>query len=123
MDSRNRSTALVAAALGLMMVAAGVTKLVGESHQVEGFMMWELPPWFRMLVGTFEVVGGTLLAVPKTTPVGSLILSTIMVGAVWTHIVYGQWLRLVGPLALLILFLLVFRRTLAQAVQLLTGSR
>jgi uncharacterized membrane protein YphA (DoxX/SURF4 family) len=123
MDSRSRLTALIAAALGLMMVGAGISKLVGESHQVEGFMMWELPSWFRMLVGTFEVVGGILLAVPATTPVGSLILSTIMVGAIWTHVVYAQWLRLVGPLALLILFLLVFRRTLPQAVRLLTSNR
>jgi len=122
MDSRSRYTALIAAALGLMMVGAGISKLVGESHQVEGFIMWELPAWFRMLVGTFEVIGGVMLALPATTPLGSLVLSTIMVGAIWTHIVYAQWLRLVAPLALLIVFLLLFRRTSARVVRLLAGG-
>ncbi|HEV2984106.1 MAG TPA: DoxX family protein, partial [Vicinamibacterales bacterium] len=73
-------------------------------------------------VGTFEIVGGMLLLVPATTPVGSLILSTIMVGALWTHAAQREWVDLVPVMVLLTLFLLIFRRNRSRAVQLLGGA-
>ena len=83
--SSSRTMSVVATVLGLMMAVSGLTKLTGESHQVAMFAMVGLPNWFLALVGTFEVIGGILLLVPAATPIGSLILSTIMVGALWAH--------------------------------------
>jgi uncharacterized membrane protein YphA (DoxX/SURF4 family) len=80
-----RTVAILAALLGVLMIGGGVMKLAGQSVQVAAFAALELPAWFRALVGTFEVIGGTLLAIPPSRPVGSLILSTIMVGALWAH--------------------------------------
>jgi putative oxidoreductase len=117
--SRGRAMPVVAAVLGLMLAVSGVTKLVGESHQVAMFTMVGLPGWFLALVGTFEVIGGILLLVPATTPVGSLILSTIMVGALWTHVALGEWVKLVPVGVLLALLLMIFRSNRWRAVRLL----
>jgi uncharacterized membrane protein YphA (DoxX/SURF4 family) len=120
--SANRTMSVVATVLGLMMAVSGLTKLTGESHQVAMFAMVGLPDWFLALVGTFEVIGGILMLVPAATPIGSLILSTIMVGALWTHAAHGEWINLLPVGVLLTLFLLIFRRNQSRAAQLLGGA-
>jgi uncharacterized membrane protein YphA (DoxX/SURF4 family) len=119
--SSSRTLSVVATGLGLMMAVSGLTKLAGESHQVAMFAMVGLPNWFLALVGTFEVIGGILLLVPAATPIGSLILSTIMVGALWTHAAQGEWIKLLPVSVLLLLLLAIFRRNRSRAVQLLEG--
>jgi uncharacterized membrane protein YphA (DoxX/SURF4 family) len=108
--------------LGVAMIGAGAMKLVGQADQVAAFTAWGLPVWFRALVGTFEVLGGVLLIVPATTPAGCAILSTIMVGAVWTHAANGEWSHLIPVAVLLTLFLTIFQRNRARAVQLIGGA-
>jgi putative oxidoreductase len=120
--SSSRTMSVVATVLGLMMAVSGLTKVAGESHQVAMFAMVGLPTWFLALVGTFEVIGGILLLVPAATPIGSLILSTIMVGALWTHAAHGEWINLLPVSVLLTLFLMIFRRNRSRAVQLLGGA-
>jgi len=121
-QSRSRIIPTLAGLLGVAMIAGGTMKLIGQAGQVTAFAGWGLPAWFRALVGTFEVLGGILLIVPATTPVGSLILSTIMVGALWAHAANGEWPRLVPVMVMLTLFLSIFRRNRARAVQLLGGA-
>lgn len=118
-----RGVQILAAILGVMMLGGGITKLAGESHQVAQFTMAGLPVWFRLLVGTFEIVGGVLLALPLSAPVGSLILSTIMVGALWTHVAQGEWMNIVPVSVLLALLLLIFNRNRPRAIQILGGAR
>ncbi len=120
-ESRGRVMAGFTLLLGLVMIAGGLAKLVGEPHQVAGFAAWGLPGWFRLLVGTFEVLGGLLLLIPGSTPIGALVLSTIMVGAVWTHFANGEWLHSIPPGVLLTLFVLIFKRNVPQAIRLLEG--
>ena len=119
--SSSRTMSVVATVLGLMMAVSGLTKLTGESHQVAMFAMVGLPNWFLALVGTFEVNGGILMLVPAATPIGSLILSTIMVGALWAHAAQGEWIKLLPVSVLLLLLLAIFRRNRSRAVQLLEG--
>src|ERR1700674_1601697 len=120
--SSSRTMSVVATALGLMMAVSGLTKLVGESHQVAMFAMVGLPIWFLALVGTFEVIGGILLSIPAATPIGSLILSTIMVGALWTHAAQGQWINLLPVSVLLTVLLMIFRSNRSRAAHLLGGA-
>ena len=119
--SSGRAMSVVAGVLGLMLAVSGLTKLLGESHQVALFTIVGLPNWFLVLVGTFEVIGGILLLVPATTPVGSLMLSTIMVGALWTHAALGEWVNLLPVSVLLGLLLMIFRSNRWRAVRLLGG--
>ena len=120
--SSGHTMLIVARVLGVVMVVSGLTKLVGESHQVAMFAMVGLPSWFLALVGSFEVIGGILLLAAATTPIGSLILSTIMVGALWTHAAQGEWINLLPVSVLLALFLMLFRSNQSRAVHLLGGA-
>ncbi len=43
--------------------------------------------WLMPLVGTFEVLGGLLIIIPKTRALGALMIFPIMVGIVLTNIV------------------------------------
>jgi putative oxidoreductase len=120
--SNGRAMLVLSAVLGVMLMGSGVAKLAGESHQVASFTVWGLPRWFLVLVGTFEFFGGLLLAVPATTPIGSLILSTIVVGALWTHVSHGEWTHAVPGVIVLTLLLLVFFRNRGRAIRLLGGA-
>lgn len=118
-QTTSRGIRILAVVLGIVMIGSGVSKLAGESHQVAMFAAVGLPSWFLALVGTFEAIGGILLAAPPSTPAGSLILSTIMVGALWTHAAHGEWFQLVPVAVLLGLFLLIFLRNRWRAIRLL----
>lgn len=118
-QSTSRGVGILAGILSIMLIGSGLSKLVGESHQVVMFARIGLPHWFQALVGTFEVIGGILLAAPASRPAGSLILSTIMVGALWAHAAQGEWVNLVPVSVLLVLFLWIFHRNRPQAIHLL----
>src|SRR5262245_37611126 len=119
--TKSRIVAVLAVLLGLAMIGGGAMKLVGQSGQVEAFNGLGLPAWFRVLVGTFEVLGGLLVMVPSRAPAGSLILSTILVGALWSHISHAEWAHAVPAAVLLTLFLTIFRASRSQAIHLLGG--
>ena len=117
--TKSRVISALAILLGIAMIGGGAMKLAGQSTQVEAFGVLGLPGWFRVLVGTFEVIGGLLVIVPRTVPAGSLILSTILVGALWAHAVHGEWSHAVPAVILLPLFLTIFHANRGRAVQLL----
>jgi len=121
-QTTSRSMAILATVLGVVIIGSGLSKLAGEPHQVAMFAHVGLPRWFLALVGTFEVIGGILLAAPPSTPIGSLILSTIMVGALWTHAAQGEWANLAPVGVLLALFLLIFQRNRWRAARLLGSA-
>ena len=119
--SRSRIFTGIAVLLGVVMIGGGAAKLLGQSGQVAAFARWGLPPWFRALVGTFEIVGGVCLALPTTRPAGSVILSTIMVGALWAHAANAEYPDLIPAAVLLTVFLAIFQRNRGRAIRLLGG--
>lgn len=120
--TKSRMVAVLAILLGIAMIGGGAMKLAGQASQVSAFVALGLPEWFRILVGTFEVLGGVMMIVPTTIPAGSLILSTILVGALWAHVGHGEWSHAVPVIVLLLLFLTVFRANRGRAIQLLGGA-
>jgi uncharacterized membrane protein YphA (DoxX/SURF4 family) len=120
-ESRNRVLTVIAVLLGIVMIGGGVAKLAGQAGQVSAFAKWGLPAWFRALVGTFEVIGGIGLVVPAARPAGAVILSTIMVGALWAHAAHSEWPSLIPAALLLTVFLTIFGRNRGRAIQLLGG--
>ncbi len=105
--------------IGVAMIVGGLMKLARAASQTASFAAWGLPPWFRDLVGTFEVLGGVLVLIPATIPLGTMVLATIMVGALWTHAAHREWLHLVPAAALLALLATIFRHSRARALRLL----
>jgi putative oxidoreductase len=99
----------------LSFLAAGGSKLASAPAMVEMFAKVGAGQWFRYLTGVLEVIGAVALLFPRATLYGAALLSTVMVGAIFTHLV------IVGgsPIPALILLLIVgtvawFRRPTAS---------
>ena len=99
----------------LAFLAAGGSKLASAPAMVEMFAKVGAGQWFRYLTGALEVLGAVALLVPRATFYGATLLSIVMVGAIFTHLV------MVGgsPIPALILLLIVgtvawFRRPTAS---------
>jgi len=67
--------------------ASGASKLAGAPAMVEVFSAIGIGQWFRYLTGLLELVGAVLLLVPKLAFLGGGLLTCIMAGAVFTHLV------------------------------------
>ena len=81
---------LLTAFLVLMFVNAGYPKFSDSSRWTQAFAVWGYPAWFRVLVGSVEVVGAALLLVPRTALFAAAALSVIMLGGMGTHVFHGD---------------------------------
>ena len=87
--------------IGSLFVLVGVMKFVDPSW-VRNFARWGYPDHFYMVVGVLEAVGGVALLVPRLTTYAALLLTTMMTGAVLTHLLHGEMHRVRGPLLYLV---------------------
>jgi len=67
----------------LFFFAAGLSKLAGTHYNVVVFEKVGFGQWFRYLTGVLELIGATLLLVPRLTAAGGTLLAVMMVGAVF----------------------------------------
>jgi len=77
---------IVQVLLALMFFMAGGHKVTGDPQMVGLFDAIGIGQWFRYVTGILEIGGGVLLLVPRVQAVGAALLSTVMVGAVATHL-------------------------------------
>ena len=105
---------LVQGLLGLIMLAAGIAKLIGINLVVEDFDRYGYPEWFRFVTGGIEAFGGLgvlvgLVFAPILAVLGGLLIVATMAGAILTHLfrVDDPLWRFVGPAIYLIAGLLV----------------
>lgn len=83
------------AVLGLVGLGIGGAKVTHQDDQVEDFQRFGYPQWFRIVTGVVEIGAGVglisgLLWRPELGWAGGLLLSSVMVGAVLTHIRIGD---------------------------------
>ena len=80
---------------GLMMVNSGLNKffnympmpeLSDEMMQIMGGFM--VIKWIFPLVAVVEIIGGILIAIPKTRALGSIVILPVMIGIVIHHLVH-----------------------------------
>ncbi len=88
-------------ALAFAMAASG--KLAGNPDMVGLFDAIGVGQWFRYLTGILELVGAVSLFIPRTRFAGAVLLATVMLGAVATHL----FVLHNAPTAPLVLFALV----------------
>lgn len=93
MKVKNIVLTILASLFGLMMLNSGLNKFLQYMH------MPPLPKEGGILLGTFagvkwmfplialvEIVGGILIAIPKTRALGAIIIFPVMVGILMFHI-------------------------------------
>lgn len=71
--------------LTLAFIGAGGGKLVGVEMMIMTFDQIGFGQWLRYLTGLIEVLGVTLLWMPRKQVIGAVLLGGTMVGAVMTH--------------------------------------
>ncbi len=98
---QSRSFRLLTILLAVLFFGSGVSKMAAADAQVQDFSNWGYPMWFMYLTGFLEVVGGLLLALASTRFIGALALSCVMLGAVATHIAFGEYAMAILPTVLL----------------------
>lgn len=80
--------------MGLLFINAGLNKLFQYMPPppdlpeaiAKDFMAMKEIEWLMPLLAYAEIIGGLMLAIPKTRAVGALVLFPIMVGILLTHI-------------------------------------
>jgi len=68
----------------------GIAKFSDHSGWARAFRTWHFPVWFRVCVGVAETVAALLLLTPRTALAGAAIIIAVMLGAMGTHIWWGQ---------------------------------
>jgi len=88
--------------LALVFVAVGTSKLVGRSstHWAHRFQGWGYPTGSSYVIGILEIVAGIAILIPRWRKIAAATFMIIMVGAVCTHALHGEWARVIPPLFL-----------------------
>lgn len=71
---------------------AGYNKLQEQSGWTAAFAAWGYSVWFRKLVGVAELAGSILILIPRIAAFGAMILFLVMMGAIGTHLRFGEYL-------------------------------
>lgn len=74
--------------VALFFVLMGAEKFSNAPHSpwIGIFAQIGLGQWFRYFTGVVEVAGALLYVAPRTLPIGALLLSCAMLGAMMVHI-------------------------------------
>ena len=85
---------LIAWAIGLILalffILNGWPKIAADNSAiVERFKSWGYTSNFALTIGILEIIGGIMVLVPRVAFYGALLLSAIMVGAIYTHLSTG----------------------------------
>ena len=89
--------------LAVLYFGSGASKLAGAEMQVQSFLRWNYPMWFLYLTGLLEVLGAGLLLAQSTRLVGTVVLGCVMLGAIVTHVAFGEFGMALAPVVLLLL--------------------
>ncbi|MGL1887827.1 MAG: DoxX family protein [Reichenbachiella sp.] len=94
--------------MGILFLIASAGKVISHPEAIQNFENWGYPPGFYMIIGLLELIGGVLLFYPKTAGYASIILFSVMIGAVITHILHAEWIILLKPIIHIVGLVIVF---------------
>lgn len=93
---------ILAFLLALVFVASGGAKLLALPFETEAFARWGYPLWFMYATGALEVAGAVGLVLPRLSALAALCLAALMLGAVGTHVLHGEWVMAAVALGILL---------------------
>ncbi|MFL5382301.1 MAG: DoxX family protein [Longimicrobiaceae bacterium] len=68
----------------------GIAKFSDDSGWAQAFRAWHFPVWFRLCVGVAETAAALLLLTRRTAFAGAAVIVAVMLGAMATHVWWGQ---------------------------------
>jgi uncharacterized membrane protein YphA (DoxX/SURF4 family) len=97
--TRNYITWGLTALLALAYLGSGFAMVSGVEKIVQEFALFGLPAWFRITIGSLEILGGILLLLPAFTGAASFGLSILMIGGFACHVMFTSPIQALPPLA------------------------
>lgn len=97
---KNLGIRLLTWILAAMLGASGAFKIAGVQSMADNYANWGYPAFMLFVVGAAELLGVILLLLPKTASFASGWLGLIMVGAITTHVMAGEWGGSIVPMVL-----------------------
>ena len=110
-------TWLPALLLVTIFLPQGWAKFSDTSGWAVAFRHWGYPAWFRVLIGVVELSAVGLLLSGRWAAMGAMLIVTVMLGAMATHVVFDNGRHLqseVVPLTLAIIVLVIRRAQLPK---------
>ena len=92
----------IAVVIALLFVLVGFSKLAGPSgaNWAARLSHWGYPGASRYAIGGIEILAGVGLLVPSLRRSAAVTLMVVMGGALVTHLIHGEFIRLLSPLIL-----------------------
>jgi putative oxidoreductase len=90
----------IAVVMGLLFVLVGLSKLTGSPGIAWAVRLsnWGYPAGSRYAIGGIEILAGLGLLVPSFRRAAAVTLMAVMMGALLTHLIHGEFVRLLPPL-------------------------
>ncbi|WP_069268945.1 DoxX family protein [Paraburkholderia nodosa] len=106
--------------LAAFFVVGSLSNIVAPRSIFEEYLKWGYPQWFHFVTGSLELMTALLLARPRTRLWGSALGCTVMLAALATVAVHGEYGHGVAPLVAATLSIVV--GWIAWRERLATGS-
>src|SRR5215213_2179413 len=104
----------------------GWAKFSDTSGWAVAFRHWGYPAWFRILIGVVELSAVGCLLSGRAAVLGAMMIITVMLGAMGTHVVFDHGRHLtseVVPLTLATIVLVIRRSQLRRLVEAVRPAR
>jgi hypothetical protein len=98
-----------ALALAAFFIVGSLSNIFAPASIYEEYLRWGYPRWFHFVTGSLELTTAVLLARAQTRLWGSVLGSFVMLAALATVTLHGQYGHGVAPLVVATLSLLVGR--------------
>lgn len=104
----NKMYSVLVVGIAIIYLATGLRKLFGAESIVTDFMSWGYSPLFMHFIGIIELLGAIALLIPQTRVLAIPSLGVVMLGAIGTHLLNGEYLQVLLPLVMLVLLGILF---------------
>ena len=98
-------------ALAAFFVVGSLSNIFAPRSIIEEYLKWGYPHWFHFVTGSLELMTAVLLARARTRLWGSALGCTVMLAALTTVTVHGEYGHGVAPLVVATLSIVVGRIT------------
>ena len=94
-------------ALAAFFVVGALSNLIAPHSIYEEYLRWGYPHWFHFVTGSLELTTAVLLARAPTRLLGSALGCAVMLAALGTITIHGEYARVAPPMVVAALSILV----------------
>lgn len=106
---RNIAAWIVQIAVAGLFFMMSFAKLSSDPETVANFKHWEMSD-FMMYIGILELLGAIGLLIPRLAGLAAIGLIMLMIGALITHIRFGEMMAILPAVVMVLLGFVVFTR-------------